>query len=62
VEILDHFDLIGASIQPAWLATVPALIAMNILGIIGLTALMHAARGIARAHARVAKRLLVTPG
>jgi uncharacterized membrane protein len=62
IEVLHHFDVIGASLQPAWLATAPVLIALNILGIIGLTALMHAARGIARVHARIAKRLLVTPG
>jgi len=62
IEVLHHFDLIGASIQPAWLATAPMLIALNIIGIIVLTTLLHAARGIARAHARIAKRLLVTPG
>jgi hypothetical protein len=61
VEVLHHFDLIGASIEPAWIAVPPVLIAMNIMGVIVLTTLMHAARGIARAHARMAKRLLVTP-
>jgi uncharacterized membrane protein len=32
------------------------------LGVVILTLLMHAARGIARAHARLAKALLVVPG
>ena len=32
------------------------------LGIVIVTALMHAARGIARGHARLAKALLVVPG
>lgn len=62
IEILHHFDLIGASIQPAWIATAPVLVTMNIMGIIVLTILMHTARAIGRTHARVAKRLLVTPG
>ncbi|HEX4649217.1 MAG TPA: sensor domain-containing protein [Steroidobacteraceae bacterium] len=33
-----------------------------VIGIVILTALMHAARGIARGHARIAKALLVEPG
>jgi hypothetical protein len=35
---------------------------MLALGIVVLTALMHAARGIVRGHARLAKALLVEPG
>jgi uncharacterized membrane protein len=35
---------------------------MLLLGVIVLAVLMHAARGIARAHARLAKALLVEPG
>src|SRR5579863_2464432 len=33
-----------------------------VLGVVILTLLMHAARGIARGHARLAKALLVEPG
>ena len=35
---------------------------MLMVGVVVLTVLMHAARGIARAHARLAKALLVEPG
>jgi len=61
VGILGHFDLTHATIEPAWLATPPVVVAMAFIGVF-LTTLMHAARGIGRLHARVAKRLLVTPG
>jgi len=33
-----------------------------VCGIVIVTALMHAARGVARGHARLAKALLVVPG
>jgi hypothetical protein len=33
-----------------------------VLGVVILTLLMHAARGIIRGHARLAKALLVEPG
>jgi hypothetical protein len=61
VAVLHHFDLIGASIEPAWLATAPALVVLAGLGVIILTALMHCARGIGRMHAQLAKRFLVAP-
>jgi hypothetical protein len=35
---------------------------MLALGIVALTVVMHAARGIVRVHARLAKALLVEPG
>jgi hypothetical protein len=60
VAVLDHFDLIGASIEPAWIATAPALVVVAGLGLIVLTTLMHSARGIGRLHAQLAKRFLVT--
>jgi hypothetical protein len=62
VAILHHFALIGASVEPAWVATAPVLIVMGIFGVLILTTLMHTARGIGRVHARVAKRFLVTQG
>ena len=60
VAVLHHFDLIGASIEPAWIATAPALIFVGALGLLVLTTLMHGARGIGRTHAQLAKRFLVT--
>ena len=62
VGILGHFDLTHATIEPAWLATSPVVVAIAFIGVVVLTTLMHVARGIGRLHARVAKRLLVTPG
>jgi hypothetical protein len=62
VVVLHQFGLVDATIQPAWLATTPLLIVIGPAGVLVLTALMHIARDIGRAHARVAKRLLVTPG
>jgi len=62
VGILGHFDLTHATIEPAWLATPPVVVAMAFIGVVVLTTFMHVARGIGRLHARVAKRLLVTPG
>jgi hypothetical protein len=50
----------------SWSLATPAsmvgALLMVALGIVVLTALMHAARGIARGHARLAKALLVEPG
>ena len=40
----------------------PAAIFMFVIGVFVLTLLMHVARGIGRAHARLAKALLVEPG
>jgi hypothetical protein len=62
VAVLHHFDLIGASIEPAWIATAPALIFVGALGLLVLTTLMHGARGIGRMHAQIAKRFLVAQG
>jgi hypothetical protein len=62
VAVLHYFHLIGASIEPAWIATAPALIVMGLFGLLILTALMHTACGIGRLHAHLAKRFLVTQG
>jgi hypothetical protein len=62
LAVLHHFDLIGASIEPAWLATAPALLLLGALGLLVLTTLMHGARGIGRIHAQMAKRFLVARG
>ena len=62
VAVLHHFDLTGASIEPAWLATAPAPIVVSFFGFLILTTLMHTARGIGRMHAHIAKRFLVTQG
>jgi hypothetical protein len=60
VAVLHGFDVIGASIEPAWIATAPALLVVGGLGLIVLTTLMHSARGLGRMHAQLAKRFLVT--
>jgi hypothetical protein len=60
VAVLNHFALVGASIEPVWLATAPDSVLVAAFGIIVLTTLMHTARGIGRIHARIAKRFLVT--
>jgi hypothetical protein len=60
IVALHSFDLVDATVQPAWLATTPGLIGMGIFGVFLLTAVMHGARGIGRFQARIAKRLLVT--
>ncbi|HSY08446.1 MAG TPA: sensor domain-containing protein [Steroidobacteraceae bacterium] len=62
IAVLHHFDLINASIEPAWVAPAPVLIIAGVFGLLVLTTLMHAARGIGRVHARLAKKFLVTPG
>jgi hypothetical protein len=59
VAVLYHFDLLGESIGPFWLATATGSLIMSAVGILILTTLMHAARGIGRVHARIAKRFLV---
>jgi uncharacterized membrane protein len=63
IAILQSFGLADASlqIQPAWLAATLPLAGLGVLSVIILTTLLHTARGIGRVHARVAKRLLVTP-
>jgi hypothetical protein len=60
IVALHSLDLVDATVQPAWLATTPGLIAMGIFGVFLLTAVMHGARGIGRLQSRLAKRLLVT--
>jgi hypothetical protein len=60
VAVLQGFDVIDSSIEPAWIATAPALVVVGALGLIVLTTLMHGARGIGRMHAQLAKRFLVT--
>jgi len=62
-EILDQVGLIHAmlTVDPAWLGATLPLGVVVILGVVVLTTLMHVARGIGRMHARIAKRLLVTP-
>jgi hypothetical protein len=62
IVTLHHLNLIEATVEPAWLATTPFLILMGLFGVFFLTAVMHAARGIGHLQARLAKRLLVTPG
>jgi uncharacterized membrane protein len=47
-------------VQEAGFLGVLGLLLMLVVGVLILTALMHAARGIGRVHARVAKALLVT--
>ena len=60
VSVLHGFDVLDASVEPAWLATAPALLVVGGLGLIVLTTLMHSARGIGHLHAQLAKRFLVT--
>jgi hypothetical protein len=64
VGVLEASGLLNAelSIEPAWLAAGLPLAVLCGIGVLILTALMHTARAIGRAHARMAKRLLVTPG
>jgi hypothetical protein len=64
VGILENIGFVHATltIEPAWLAAALPLAVMCGIGVVTLTTLMHTARGIGRAHARIAKRLLVTPG
>ena len=59
---LWQFDVSGGSMDPVWLVSMPLHLLLSVVGVVILTTLLHAARGIARVHARVAKRLLVTPG
>ena len=47
---------------PAWLDTPAGWVFCVIFGIVVLTALLHAARGVVGVHARTAKTLLVAPG
>ena len=61
MEAMGLFDA-RLTIEPAWLAAALPLGVMCCIGVVVLTTLMHAARAIGRAHARMAKRLLVTPG
>ena len=60
IVTLHELNLIDATVQPEWLATTPFLIIIGIFGVFFLTTVMHAARGIGRLQARLAKRLLVT--
>jgi uncharacterized membrane protein len=62
VGLLEHVGFVHATLtmEPAWLAATLPLGVLGILGVVVLTTLMHAARGIGRMHARIAKRLLVT--
>ena len=62
VGTIWHVDSNGGPLDPAWAGSFPLLLLLCFLGVLILTALMHLARAVARAHARVAKRLLVTPG
>ena len=48
------------SFSPAWLDTPVGRLCAAIFGIVVLTALLHAARGIISVHARTAKTLLVS--
>jgi hypothetical protein len=59
---LVHLDIVGGSFDPTWMVASPAVLILGVAGALILTSLMHTARGIGRVHARVAKRLLVTPG
>jgi uncharacterized membrane protein len=49
-------------LHPDWLTTPVGSIFVVVLGVLILTALMHAARGLARAHVALARALLVKPG
>ncbi len=64
VGILEATDLLHAHLtfEPAWLGAALPLGVLCCFGVLILTTLMHSARAIGRAHARMAKRLLVTPG
>jgi uncharacterized membrane protein len=52
----------AAQIHPDWLTTPVGSIVGLALGVLILTALLHAARGLARAHVALARALLVKPG
>lgn len=57
---LTDVDLIR--IHPEWLASPIGSVIAAVLGVVVLTALLHAARGIARAQVTLARTLLVKPG
>ena len=48
--------------NPAWLDTPPGWVFCVVFGVVVLTTLLHAARGIVGVHARTAKALLVAQG
>ena len=48
--------------NPAWLDTPAGWVFSVVLGVVILTALLHAARGVVSVHARTAKTLLVAQG
>ena len=62
--ILEATGLLHAhlTMEPEWLAAALPLGVLCCIGVLTVTALMHAARAIGRTHAHIAKRLLVTPG
>lgn len=57
-----HFSSPDFDFSPHWLNSPAGAAILFILGIVVLTTLMHAARGIGRLHVRLAKALLVKPG
>jgi len=59
---LWDLNVVGGSIDQFWFVSLPVHLVLTVVGILILTTLMHVARGIGHLHARVAKRLLVTPG
>ena len=48
--------------NPAWLDTPGGWVVSIVLGVVILTTLLHAARGVVSLHARTAKTLLVAQG
>jgi hypothetical protein len=58
----DDTDVGLIVFSPAWLDTPGGWVFCVVFGVVVLTALMHAARGVVRIHARTAKMLLVAPG
>lgn len=55
-------DQAGIVFDPAWLDTPVGWLVCVIFGLVLLTTLLHAARGLVRVHARTAKALLVAQG
>jgi uncharacterized membrane protein len=67
IVIADRFGWLGndgtpITIHPGWLASPAGSLVAVVVGVIVLTILMHAARGIGRVQVALARALLVKPG
>jgi uncharacterized membrane protein len=60
--VFDGWGVEDFDFGPNWLDNPLGLIVLALLGVLILTLLLHAARGIGRIHVKLAKSLLVTPG